>query len=164
LPDAKVSITFKAGQPQDPWIVFHGESVAESAAMIQQAAQIGMFPKVREVAQQFADGQVTTAQAVQTIQTAMPGAQVITPPEDPWANTPASPPQQYAPPGGYAAGAQPNYQQQTPPTQQLPASQVVLCQAPGCGQPMQFKQGTSQAGKPYKGHFCAVKNHAPVWG
>lgn len=134
MPDAKVSITFKANQPQDPWIVFHGESVDEAAVMIKRATEIGMFPKVREVSEQFATGQVSTAQAVATIQQAMPGAQVVTqaPPDDPWAGTSASPPQQYQQPQqGYQQQPPPQYaqpqQQQAQPPQQLPPGFAPTC-------------------------------------
>lgn len=34
---------------------------------------------------------------------------------------------------------------------------------PVCGQPMKYKEGISKAGKPYRGYFCSVKDHPPVW-
>lgn len=122
MPDAKVSITFKANQGQDPWIVFHADSVAEAGNLVQEAYAAGMFGKVRQVSEAFASGQVTTTQAVATIQQAMPGAQVInqTPPEDPYAGTQASPPQQYQPQQGYQ-------QSQQQPAQQLPPGFAPQC-------------------------------------
>lgn len=32
-----------------------------------------------------------------------------------------------------------------------------------CGQEMQFKQGMSKTGKPWKGWFCQTKGHEPIW-
>ena len=32
-----------------------------------------------------------------------------------------------------------------------------------CGEQMEFKQGTSKTGKPWKGWFCKIREHDPIW-
>lgn len=32
-----------------------------------------------------------------------------------------------------------------------------------CGNKLTYKEGTSKAGKPYKGYFCSERGHEPQW-
>jgi hypothetical protein len=44
----------------------------------------------------------------------------------------------------------------------VPQSNMTKCEV--CGQPMEFKTGTSKAGKPWKGYFCTSgEKHPVVW-
>lgn len=75
---AKVSITVKAGgNHADPWVVFHADSVDEAGYLIQEMIAKDVFQAVKRVSSAFAAGSVTTEQAVNTVRTSFPQAEVV---------------------------------------------------------------------------------------
>lgn len=138
-----ISLTFKAGTGFDaPWVVIHGDNVDDAGRMLEEVRAKGVFNAVRLAAQEFQTGAVSEAQAIQTVQNAFPGAQVVTQPAPPT-----------TPPG------QPYQQPQQPQGNLNPA-------CPDCGGPTQFKSGNGSRG-PYQAYFCTqkpqgAKGHA-IW-
>jgi hypothetical protein len=77
---SKIVLTFKQGTGYDaPWVVIHGDSVAEASLLLEQVRTTGVFAGVRGAAAEFASP-VSETEAVATVTNAFPGSTVVTPP------------------------------------------------------------------------------------
>jgi len=143
-------------KPQgEPWIVFHGENAAETTALIDGAADAGLYEAV---------GRATEAIRTRSLLGQHLGATPVS--SEPNQGYQAQPAQQY-PQQGYQPHHAPQQQggYQDPRIPQLPPGEPEVKPCPHGGK--QWRAGISKQQKPYGGWYCpAPQNQGqcpPEW-
>lgn len=148
MDEARIVVSFKADNSYgSPLLVFRGDTPEQVMAIMNAAAHVELFGRVRNVAGHFS-GAGNTQDALSAVREQFPAATVTQ-------DTGYQPPWEDAPP--------PRDSYTPPPRQELPAGNGRACEQ--CGAPAQFKQGTNSSGKPYKGYFCTSgeRGHPVQW-
>ena len=135
---SKIVVTLKAHKDFDaPWVVFHGDTVAEVQQAMQQAEALGLYVGVGNAATAFKNMGAVGAQL---------GGQPVQAPAQQY----APPPQAVEPPNTYS-----------PPPQEAPAN------GPACQHGARVHKSGVKNGRPWAGWMCPSSDRsnqcAPQW-